>query len=157
MMSERDGFAHIYLYDMHGKLVSQVTKGNFDVTALNGCDAKNQLFYYTSAEPTPYQREVYCIKWDGSGKKKLSENIGTNSAKISEGFKYYTISNSSVKSPSTTILFNKKGKTVRVLDDNKALIEKLKDYKFGFREFFSLKTSENVNLYGWMLKPADLI
>lgn len=155
MMSERDGFAHIYLYNMQGKLVNQVTKGNFDVTTLNGCDARKQLIYYTSAEPTPYQREVYCIKWDGSGKKKLSEKTGSNSAKFSDGFKYYTITSSSVKSPATTVLFNNKGKTVRVLDDNKALVEKLKDYKFGYREFFSFNTSENVKLYGWMLKPAD--
>jgi len=155
IISERDGYSHIYLYDMQGKMVSQVTKGNFDVTDLNGCDTKNQLIYYTSAEPTPYQREVYCIKWDGTGKKKLSVNTGTNSAKFSEGFKYYTLTSSNVKSPSSTVLYNAKGKLVRVLDESKALVDKLKDYKFGYREFFNFKTSENVELNGWMLKPAD--
>ncbi len=153
--SERDGFAHIYLYDMQGKLTTQVTKGNFDVTDLNGCDVKNKLFYYTSAEPTPYQREVYSIKWDGSGKKKLSVNTGANSAKFSEGFKYYTITSSNVKTPSSTVLYNVKGKTVRVIDDSKALADKLKDYNFGYREFFNFNTTDNVNLNGWMLKPAD--
>ncbi len=153
MMSERDGYAQVYLYDMQGKLISQVTKGNFDVTDFNGCDVKNKLVYYTSAEPTPYQREIYSIKWDGTGKKKLSVNTGTNSAKFSEGFKYYTVTSSNVKTPSSTVLYNSKGKTVRVLDESKLLVEKLKDYKFNYREFFNFNTSENVNLNGWMLKP----
>jgi dipeptidyl-peptidase-4 len=155
MRSERDGYAHIYLYDMQGKMVTQVTKGNFDVTTLNGCDVKNQLIYYTSAEPTPYQREVYCIKWDGAGKKKLSVSTGANTAKFSEGFKYYTITTSNVKTPSSTVLYNSKGKMVSLLDDSKVLVEKLKDYKFGYREFFNFNTSEKVNLNGWMLKPVN--
>ena len=155
MRSERDGYAHIYLYDMQGKMVTQVTKGNFDVTALNGCDVKNQLIYYTSAEPTPYQREVYSIKWDGTGKKKLSVNNGANTAKFSEGFRYYTITTSNIKTPSSTALYNSKGEMVRLLDDSKVLVEKLKDYKFGYREFFNFNTSEKVNLNGWMLKPVN--
>ena len=155
MRSERDGYAHIYLYDMQGKMVTQVTKGNFDVTALNGCDVKNQFIYYTSAEPTPYQREVYSIKWDGTGKKKLSVNTGANTAKFSEGFRYYTITTSNIKTPSSTALYNSKGEMVRLLDDSKVLVEKLKDYKFGYREFFNFNTSEKVNLNGWMLKPVN--
>ncbi|MFZ4549151.1 MAG: S9 family peptidase [Bacteroidales bacterium] len=155
LRSERDGFAHIYLYDMQGKMVSQVTKGNFDVTAMNGIDVKNKLVYYTSAEPKPYQREVYCVKWDGSGKRKLSVSTGTNSIKFSEGFKYYTLTFSTAKTPSTTMLYNEKGKTVRVLDDNNTLNTKLKDYTFSYREFLDFNTSGNVNLNGWMLKPAD--
>ncbi len=155
MVSERDGYSHIYLYDMDGKMVNQVTKGNFDITELNGCDVKNQLIYYTSAEPTPYQREVYSIKWDGSGKQKLSVQTGTNTARFSEGFRYYTITFSNVKTPTTATLFNYKNKVVRVLDESKALVDKLKEYKFGYREFFNFSTSEKVNLNGWMLKPAD--
>jgi dipeptidyl-peptidase-4 len=157
MRSERDGFAHIYLYNMQGKLESQVTKGNFDVTEFNGCDVKNKLIYYTSAEPTPYQREVYCITWDGTGKKKLTNNTGTNSAKFSEGFKYYTITSSNVKTPSATTLYNSKGKIVRVLDDSKLLVDKLKEYQFNNREFFNFNTSEKVNLNGWMLKPPSFV
>jgi len=155
MVSERDGYSHIYIYNMQGKMVHQVTKGNFDITEFNGCDVKNKLIYYTSAEPTPYQRDVYSIKWDGTAKKKLSVITGTNAAKFSEGFNYYTITSSNVKTPSATVLYNNKGETVRILDDSKVLNDKLKDYKFGYREFFSFNTSENVNLNGWMLKPVS--
>jgi dipeptidyl-peptidase 4 len=155
LMSERDGYSHIYLYDMKGNLVNQVTKGNFDVTDLNGCDVANKRIYYTSAEPTPYQREIYVINWDGSGKRKLSERTGSNTAKFSEGFRYYTITSSGVQTPPSTVLCDSKGKTVRVLDESKMLTEKLKEYSFRYREFFTFNTSEKVSLNGWMLKPAD--
>jgi dipeptidyl-peptidase-4 len=98
---------------------------------------------------------VYRIKWDGSGKEKLSVSTGTNSARFSEGFRYYTVTHSSAKAPSATLLYKEKGSLVRVLNDNKPVVEKLKEYKFGYREFFSFNTSEDVNLNGWMLKPSD--
>jgi dipeptidyl-peptidase 4 len=156
LMSENDGFAHIYIYDMNGKMVYQVTKGNFDVLTLNGCDVKNKRIYYTSAEPTPYQREVYSINWDGSGKKKLSVAEGTNTAAFSKGYKYYTITSSNVRTPSSTVLYDENGYAVRVLDESKSLVDKLAEYKFGYREFFSFNTSENIRLNGWMLKPANI-
>lgn len=153
--SERDGYSHIYLYTMQGKMERQLTNGNFDVIEMNGCDAKNKLLYYTSAEPTPYQREIYSIKWDGSDKKKLSVKSGANSVKFSEGFKYYNITSSSVTTPPSIVLYNSEGAVVRQLEDSKPLTDKLKEYKFAYREFFTFNTSENVNLNGWMLKPAD--
>ncbi len=155
LLSDRDGYSHIYLYDMQGKQLVAVTKGDFDVKDLNGVDMKNKLIYYTSAEPTPYQREIYSIKWDGTGKKKLSLYTGSNTVKFSEGFRYYTITSSDMRTPSKTVLYNAKGDSVRLLDENNKLVEKLKAYKFAYREFFNFNTTDNVNLIGWMLKPAD--
>ena len=153
MRSERDGYSHIYLYNMDGQLLNQVTKGNFDVTELNGCDVENKLVFYTSAEPSPYQREVYSIKWDGSEKKRLSVKIGTNSAKFSNDYRYYYITSSNIQSPPNTILFDSNGKPIRVLNDSKALKNKLSEYSFAYREFFQFVTSEHINLNGWVLKP----
>lgn len=155
LMSERDGYAHIYIYNLKGEMVSQVTKGEFDVTDLNGCDVKNKLIYYTSAQPLPYQREIHCVKWDGKDNRTLNEKPGSNRATFSEGFKFYTITHSDVKTPPEVTLYNSKGKAIKTLADGKAISDKLKDYKFGYREFFSFKTSDDVMLYGWMLKPAE--
>lgn len=155
MLSERDGYAHIYLYNMDGTIATQVTKGAYDVTELNGFDEKNKIIYFTSAEPTPYQREVYSIKFDGSAKKKLSLNTGTNRARFNEDFMYYTLTSSSATKPPITILYNTKGKEVRVLSDASKLNDLLKEYSFSYREFFNFTTSENVTLNGWILKPAD--
>lgn len=155
LMSERDGYAHIYIYNMKGEIVSQVTKGNYDVTDLNGCDVKNKLIYFTSAQPQPYQREIHCIKWDGTGNRLLSEKTGSNKVSFGKGFKYYTITHSDVKTPPNATLYNAKGKAIKILNDGKPISDKLKEYKFGYREFFQFTTTDNVLLYGWMLKPVD--
>jgi len=155
LRSERDGWDHLFLCSMDGKMIQPLTPGDFDVMAYAGCDLKKKTIYYVSAEPTPYQREVYSIKWDGSGKKKLSDKTGYNSIRCSNTYQYYAITFSNSSTPSQTTLYNAKGKVVRVLDDGKALPEKLKDYKFNTKEFFSFTTSEGVKLNGWMVRPPD--
>ena len=153
--SERDGYLHIYLHNADGKVVSQVTKGEWDVTDYLGYDAKKKLVYYQSAQPSPMQRSVYVIKTDGLEAKKLSTLEGTNRAVFSKEFKYYINYYSNVSTPTVVTLHNSKGKQIRVLEDNTKLNEKLKGVNFSHKEFFTFTTDEGVNLNGWMVKPID--
>ncbi|MBE9468563.1 MAG: S9 family peptidase [Bacteroidetes bacterium] len=155
LTSEKSAYSHIYLYNMDGSLVNQVTKGNWDVTDYIGFDSKKKLVYYISAETSPLRRNVYSIKIDGTKKKKLSTQEGTNDALFSEGFKYYINYFSNATTPNYVTLNNSKGKLIRVLEDNKKLIDTLKTYQYNTKEFFSFKTSENVELNGWILKPYN--
>lgn len=70
IMCEKDGFNHIYRYDMTGKLVTQVTKGNWDVVSFQGIDEKTKTIFYTASETTATEKDIYSIKTDGTGKKK---------------------------------------------------------------------------------------
>lgn len=151
--SEQDGYNHIYLYSINGDLINQVTKGNWDVTSLNGVDEKNGLIYYTSAETSPLNRDLYVIKLNGKGKKKLSVRDGTNRAVFSKTYKYYVNTYSSATTPSYITVHSANGKDIRVLKDNSALLETLAEYDFSFKEFFKFTTSEGVELNGWMIKP----
>jgi len=81
--SEKDGWNHLYLYDIEGKFINQITKGEWDVTSFIGLDSKTKTIFYQSAEESPLKRAVYSIKLDGSNKKKLSKKTGTNVAKFS--------------------------------------------------------------------------
>lgn len=67
MMSERDGYNHLYLYTIGGNLVKQITKGEFEVKDFLGWDQKANVFYYTSNEGSPLRTAVYKI--DGKGKR----------------------------------------------------------------------------------------
>jgi dipeptidyl-peptidase-4 len=67
--SERDGFLHLYLYDMEGNLMNRVTEGNWEVDKLISVDEENDIVYYTSLERSPLNKDLYSIKIDGSGKK----------------------------------------------------------------------------------------
>jgi len=153
--SERDGWSHIYLYNGDGSLINQVTKGNWDVTEFLGYDAKNKKVYYQSAETSPMQRDIYVIGSDGKDKKKLSTRPGTNDAVFSNGFRYYINYFSNASTPTLVTLRDAKGKQIRVLEDNKALKEKLTETNFVPQQFFTFTTSEGVVLNGWMIKPAS--
>ena len=154
MMSERDGYNHLYLYTIGGNLVKQITKGEFEVKDFLGWDQKANVFYYTSNEGSPLRTAVYKI--DGKGKKtKLSTRTGTNSALFSKNLNYYINTYSSAQTPTLITLNNNKGQEMATLLDNKELKSKTAQLNMPTKEFFSFKTSEGVELNGWMMKPAN--
>ena len=154
--SEKDGFNHIYLYDNTGKLKNQVTKGNWEVTNYYGFDEKNKTVYYESVENGSINRDVYRIQLDGKNKVRLSSQTGTNSATFSPNFQFYINKYSSATQATIyTLNESKSGKQVKVIENNEALMTKLKTYNLPAKEFFVLKTEKGHNLNAWMIKPKD--
>ena len=154
-VSEQDGYAHIYLYSPTGVVQRQVTKGNWDVTRFIGIDEKTKTVYYESAEESPTQRAVYKI--DAKGVKvKLSKSVGTNSASFSANYAYYVNRYSNANTPvRITVNETKTGKELRVLQDNAALRERLKEYRFAPKEFMTVHTASDYEFNAWMIKPAN--
>jgi dipeptidyl-peptidase 4 len=154
--SEKDGWNHLYLYDIEGNFVNQITKGNWDISSFIGLDSKTNTIFYQSAEESPLQRAVYSIKLDGSKKKKLSVKIGTNNAIFSTGFKYYINYYSNANTPKYISLHNRKGKLIRVLEDNRELRAATKEFNFSKVEFLTINTpSSEWDLNAYMIKPND--
>ena len=154
-VGEMDGYNHIHLYTMAGMKVRQLTKGDWDVTEFYGYDTNKKLFYYQAAKVSPMQREVYAISLDAKKSYTLSTEPGTNNAQFSATFKYYVNNYSSTTTPPKYTLHAQSGKQLRTLEDNSALITKLKAYDISSKEFFTFKTSEGVELNGWMVKPLN--
>lgn len=154
LQSERDGYNHLYLYNTNGSLLKQVTKGKFNVTSFYGYDEATGAFYYASNQDSPMRTAVYCTASNGKT-TKLTPQLGQNSAIFSKNFKYFMNVYSNINTPFITSIYNNKGKQLKVLLDNKELNEKLAGLDLGKREFFSFKTSEGVELNGYMVKPAD--
>ena len=153
MMSERDGYNHLYLYSIGGNLIKQITSGRFEVKEFLGWDKKTNVFYYTSNEESPLRSAVY--KVDGKGKKtKLSTRVGTNNALFSKNFAYYINTYSSKDTPTLITLNNNKGKEMATLMDNAELKSKVANLNMPTKEFFTFKTPDGVELNGWMMKPA---
>ena len=154
MMSERDGYNHLYLYTIGGNLVKQITKGEFEVKDFLGWNQNANEFYYTSNEESPLRTAVYKI--DGKGKKtKLSTRVGTNSALFSTNMVYYINTFSNIHTPTLITLNNNKGKELVTLLDNKRLKEQAAGLNLPQKEFFTFTTSQGVELNGWMMKPAN--
>ncbi|MBN1112613.1 MAG: S9 family peptidase [Bacteroidales bacterium] len=153
--AELDGWRHIHLFNMKGEKVRQLTKGNWDVTKFLGYDAKSKRLFYECARTSPMTRDVYSVGINGKKEIKLTQKRGYNRVAFSKGFKYFINFHSTLNTPNYVTMHNAKGKQLRVLEDNKELVEKLKTYPQLNREFFTFTTSEGVSLNGWMLKPLN--
>lgn len=154
--SEKDGFNHLYLYDKNAKLKSQVTKGNWEVTAYFGCDEKSKTVFYQSVENGSINRDIYSIGLDGKRKKRLTSQTGTHEATFSPNFDLFIDKFSSATVPTVfTLTEVKSGKSVKVIENNQELAAKLKNYNLSTKEFFVLKTDKGNELNAWILKPKD--
>ncbi|MDO1501527.1 S9 family peptidase [Winogradskyella maritima] len=153
--SEKDGYNHIYHYDKSGKLINQVTNGDWEVTNYYGYDEDVNTVYYQSVENGSINRDVYSIKLNGKNKERLSSTDGTNSASFSADFTYFINTHSSAMSPSTyTLNSAKDGKVIKTIIDNKDVVEKLDDYVTSQKEFSTISVNGN-DLNMWMIKPAN--
>ena len=152
--SEKDGFNHIYHYNFNGKLINQITKGNWEVTKYYGFNKEKKTIYYQSVENGSINRGVYSIELDGTNKKLLSNNIGTNTAAFSRNLNYFINTHSSSETPPIFSLYSAEGEMIKVIKDNAPLQEKLTNYKMSQKEFSTIKINGN-DLNMWMIKPAD--
>ena len=152
--SEKDGFNHIYHYNFNGKLINQITKGNWEVTKYYGFNKEKKTIYYQSVENGSINRSVYSIELDGTNKKLLSNNIGTNTAAFSRNLNYFINTHSSSETPPIFSLYSAEGEMIKVIKDNAPLQEKLTNYKMSQKEFSTIKINGN-DLNMWMIKPVD--
>lgn len=154
LLSEKDGFAHLYWYTINGTLVKQVTKGEFEVKSFLGWDEKSNTFYYVSNEGSPLRTAVW--KTDGKGRKTcLSQKEGTNNAMFSTGMKYFINFFNDTETPTEVTINDNNGKTIATLMDNADLKAKVAGMKMPEKEFFTFTTPEGYELNGWMMKPVD--
>ena len=154
MQSERDGYNHLYLYGLNGRLERQITKGNFEVLALRGYDAKSGTVYYESNESGMYDCAVWKI--DSKGKKtRLTQEKGTSHAQFSKDCKYFINTWSDMSTPYLVTLNNAKGDILKVLESNKETSQAALEYGLPKKELFSFQTIDGTTLYGWMIKPAE--
>ncbi|WP_424495222.1 S9 family peptidase [Salinimicrobium sp. GXAS 041] len=153
--SEKDGWNHIYLYDEDGDLKNQVTEGNWEVTDYYGYDRGSKRIFFQSTENGSINRDVYSIRTNGKGKKRLTEKTGNNRADFSADFTYFINSFSSATMPGMYTLHQaKNGKLVRKIKDNAALAEQIKEYGFSPKEFSTINVNGN-DLNMWMIRPSD--
>lgn len=166
--SERDGYRHIYLYGMDGKLVRQVTTGEWEVCDVPGIDVKNQRLYYTSREHGAINKSLFVIGLDGKKKQCLNDVtrnvkntedryvLGTYNATFSNGCKYYIRTYSTANEPPVYTLHDANGKLIKVLEDNSELHKKIfVEYGANRKRFKSFTTSTGVKLNYYTITPKD--
>ncbi len=168
--SERSGYKHLYLYDINGSLVKQLTSGNWEVTDIVGIDEKKQVIYFTSSMVSPMERHLYSLSFATPVAKKskkaapvaapqpvkLTEKAGNNAINMSPDCSYYLVYNQSAQEPLTVSLHQSTATpAVRVLENNQKLRERLAEYDLPTQNFFKFTTTQGIELNGWMIKPLN--
>ncbi len=156
LSSERSGFNHIYLYDIANKSSLPLTQGEWDITDLIGVDQGEKKVYYSSAEVSPLDRNIYVVGFDGKKKTALTPEAGTSRAQFSDGFNYFIKTWSDANTPPVySVNKGKNGKLIRVLEDNAGLEETRKEYQLQPKTFFTITTEEGVKLNAWKIMPYN--
>ena len=152
--SDRDGWMHLYLYNLNGQLLYQVDKGDYEVSDVYGYDEKTRCAYFASHENGSTDQRVWVAHENGN-RECLTPTAGWNSAIFSADYRYFIRTWSDVNTPTVYSLCDNSGKTLKTLIDNVALKDKLKEFQFGKIELYTIKTADSIELNAWMIKPAD--
>jgi dipeptidyl-peptidase 4 len=151
--SERTGYRHFYLYDLEGKQLAQLTKGEWEVSALDAVDESKGLVYFTAAEKSPLERHLYRVALDGSGFVRLTKEEGTHAVNFAPGNASFVDTYSNAMTPPCQDLLRADGSRIATINENK--VSELADYHLSRGEFLSVKSHDGVLLNAVMIKPPD--
>ena len=157
-VSERDGWRHVYVVSRDGKQVSLVTPGSYDVVQLLRVDEQGRWAYFIASPDNPTQRYLFRVKLDGSHLQRLTpENQpGFHSYRLSPDCQFAFNTYSQFGQPPVVELVKLPShQTVRVLQDNAKLRQKLAKLKLGHTELFRVDIGGGVVLDGWCILPPD--
>ena len=154
VQSDRSGLRQLYWYSTTGQLLRQITDQPCEVCDFYGYEPKSQTFYYSAKDGNATRTAVFATDIKGRT-RKLSSETGSNSATFSSSMKYFINVYSNMTTPQVTTLRDNSGKVLKTLIDNTKLRERVAKYNMPVKEMFTFKTADGVELYGWMMKPAD--
>ncbi len=154
-ISDRDGHQHIYRYDYSGQLIQQVTHGDWSVTRIEGVDAAAKQIYFTSTNPTPLERQLWRISFDGTGLERITTAPGRHEIDMSPNAKFFVDDWSSTTQPVQVELWSTSGGKLRTLQDNAGTTSWLASHMYSPAEMFSFTTSDGAKIDASMTKPFD--
>lgn len=153
-VSERSGYAHLYLISDRGQVLRPLTQGAWDVTDFYGVDASGAV-YYQAADEHPTKRGIY--RADAKGRKsRLGAKDGVSQAVFSTSFDYFIGSHSRLNTPLYTAVYRTAdNKEVRLLEDNATLAVRLSEYSFTPKTMTSIRIADGTVLNAWEVRPKD--
>ncbi|HTI11304.1 MAG TPA: DPP IV N-terminal domain-containing protein [Puia sp.] len=156
--SERDGWAHFYLYDEKGKLKNQITSGAFHCEDIVGIDEKKRVLYFSAngREPgeDPYYLHLYKVNLDGTGLSLLDPGDFDHAMDMDDDQQFFVDNFSRVNTAPKSVLYNGMGK--KIMDLETADLSSLMATGYKFPQPFSVKADDGVtDLYGVMYKPFN--
>lgn len=157
-LSERSGYNHLYLYDASGKLVRQVTRGDWPVDKIEGLDEARGVVLFGASIDTPIERRIYEVSYLRGGQPKpLTPAGGWWAAQVARTGGSFAATYSDPKTPPRTALYTAAGQRVRWIEEN-PLAEGHPYWPFvqshPTPEYGVLKSADGHDLHYALFKPA---
>jgi len=149
--SDRSGYRHLYLYDLKGNLLSEMTRGAWVVTEFVGVDEQADQVYVLTNKHDVKERQLYRVDTDGSQLTRLSEQAGTHEIMLSPRRQFYIDKTSDVLTPAQQNLHTADGELVRIISKKPGA--SLARYNLQMPEFFTFEGDSGHTFYASMLKP----
>jgi dipeptidyl-peptidase 4 len=156
--SERDGWAHLYLYDGNGNVKNRITSGSWHVEDIVSVDEKNRVVYFTAngreANEDPYYLHLYRVNFDGSNLRLLDVGDFDHNISMNDGKQYFIDNFSRVNTAPRSVLYNSEGR--KVMDLESTDLSSLFAAGYKFPQIFKVKADDGVtDLFGVMYKPFN--
>ncbi|MCF8406511.1 MAG: S9 family peptidase [Chitinophagaceae bacterium] len=161
--SERDGWAHLYLYDKEGKLKNQITQGPWHIEEVISIDEEKRIVYFSangkenvngSLKEDPYYLHLYKVNLDGTGLQLLNPGNFDHSFSMNDKKNYFVNTSSRINSTPTSTLYSTDGK--KLMDLEIADLGSLFAAGYKYPETFKVKADDGItDIFGVMYKPYD--
>ncbi|MDP9337368.1 MAG: S9 family peptidase [Acidobacteriota bacterium] len=159
--SERSGYRHLYLYDLEGKELAQLTKGEWQVEAVNAVGEKAGVIYFTATEKSPLERQLYRVGLDGSGFARITQEAGTHAigfptapgSPSGVSLAAFVDTYSNAMTPPRQDLLRADGTRIAAIHENK--VGELAGYHLSPVEFLQVKSHDGVMLNASIIKPPN--
>ena len=156
--SERDGWAHLYLYDEKGNLKNRITKGPWHVEKVLKVDEASRTIYFLAngreEGENPYYEHLYRVNADGSGLKLLTKGDFFHQVAVDDEARFMVDNFSRVNTIPCADLIDRNGRKVMTIQESD--FSQLMAAGYQFPELFKVKAADGVtDLYGVMYKPFN--
>ncbi|MEW6456607.1 MAG: S9 family peptidase [Acidobacteriota bacterium] len=151
--SDADGWNHLYLYNLEGKLIQKITKGKWSIGNILHVDEENEWIYFISNKESSLERHFYKVRFNGDNLEKLTSGMGSHSVKVSPAANYFVDTYDTISTPPRMDLYNADGSFIRTIDENR--VKELEEYRLNRWEFLYIPTEDGLKLPAMILKPSD--
>jgi dipeptidyl-peptidase-4 len=149
--SNRDGWNHLYLYDLNGKVLKQLTKGNWEVLDVKGFNAKGDQLFYVSTEESPITRNLYVLNVKSGKSNRITQGRAVHNTQISTSGSTVIDNFSSPEQPRVIQLIETAtAKTKTLLK----AANPLADFATENSSIFTIKSNSGDDLYCSLYKPV---
>lgn len=155
--SEKDGWRHLYQVSLKGKPEVLITKGEYDVIDLKHINSKEGFVYYLASPDNATQKYLYKTELNGKGKNELQspESLkGSHDYSFSSNGTYAAHIFSNHFTPSSIEFISVANH--KALTEEESILKNIKKLEEKqTTEFFTITTSDNIEMDGWMVKPTN--